>query len=376
LDTPPHCTEEGRNRLKILITIDGVMIIILLGNLIWMVFDWAFSFPPIHSHLQVHLAGFYRLYEPVHLKFWSYDLLFAAIFLTEFFLRWGLSILWKEYHRWFFYPALHFYDFLGSLPGGLRWWRLLRIGAFFSRLQKLVRIDSYLIRKFHKYRDIVMEEISDRVVVNVLTDLQTEIRTGTPVLKRIIEEVIRPRRKALTELLVAKLRLVIRDMGEIMDKELRIYIETCLRKALTGSEDIRLLERIPGAGKLISRKVENMAADIAYYTVDKIIHDLQAPENDRILHELAGKIIDGTLAETKKDLDDDMTEVIHMTLDIVKEHVNEKQWKIREMQEQAVCREAVWNPRDGNPSPWKRFLLPLRGNPGEKTGTGAPPAAS
>ncbi|MCK9391644.1 MAG: hypothetical protein M0Q01_08820 [Syntrophales bacterium] len=339
LNQPFHSTEEGKKRLRILVIIDGVMILLLLGNLAWMVFDWFFAFPPFHDFFQANFPHFYRFYEPVHLKYWSYDLVFAAIYLFEFFLRWYLSVLWKEYHRWFFYPAIHVYDFIGCIPGPFRWLRLFRVVAFSARLNKLVRIDNIVFRKFHKYRDVFMEEISDRVVVNVLNDMQTELQTGTPLFKRVIQEVIRPKRQVLTELLVDKLRTVARDMNDIFDQEMRLYIEGCIRKALTSSEDIRLLEKIPGAGKMISRRVEIMASDIAFHTVDKIFRDIHAPENDRVLHELAGKIIDGILAEAKGDLNSEMVDIINKTIDVIKEQVAEKQWKIKEMQEKAVCRE-------------------------------------
>ncbi|MFA5181751.1 MAG: hypothetical protein WC405_10560 [Syntrophales bacterium] len=335
MNQPFHSTEEGKKRLKIMVAIDGAMILLLLGNLAWMVFDWFFAFQPFHEFFHENAPVFYRFYEPVHLKYWSYDLVFAAIYILEFFLRWGLSVLWKEYHRWFFYPAIHVYDFIGAIPGPFRWLRLLRIFAFSARLNKLVRLDSIVFRKFHKYRDVLMEEISDRVVVNVLNDMQTELQTGTPLFKRVIQEVIRPKRQALTELLVDKLRTVARDMNDIFDQEMRIYVESCIKKALTSSDDIRLLEKIPGAGKMISRRVENMAADITFHTVDKIFRDIHAPENDRVLHELAGKIIDGILAEAKGDLSGDMAEIINKTIDLIKEQVGEKQWKIKEMHEKA-----------------------------------------
>lgn len=339
MSQPLSCPGEGYNRLKIMVGIDGAMIILLLVNLAWMVFDWFFAFPPFHEFFQTDFPRFYRIYEPIHVKYWSYDLIFATIFIVEFFLRWCLSVLWKEYHRWFFYPAIHVYDFIGSLPGPFRWLRLFRVAAFSARLNRLVRIDNIVFRKFHKYRDVLMEEISDRVVVNVLNDMQTELQTGTPLFKRVVQEVIRPKRQALTELLVDKLRTVARDMNDIFDQEMRLYVEGCMRTALTSSEDIRLLEKIPGAGKMISRRIESMAADIAFHTVDKIFRDIHAPENDRILHELAGKIIDGVLAEAKGDLSGDMVEIINKTIDIVKEQVGEKQWKIKERQEKEACQE-------------------------------------
>jgi hypothetical protein len=339
MSEPSNCSEENKKRLKILVAVDGVMILLLLGNLAWMVFDWFFAFPPFHEYFQENYPVFYRRYEPVHIKFWSYDLFFAVIFLLEFFLRWVLSVLWREYHRWFFYPAIHVYDFIGVIPGPFRWLRLFRIVAFSARLNRLVRIESIFFRKFHKYKDVLMEEISDRVVINVLNDMQTELRTGTPLFKRVVQEVIRPKRQALTELLVDKLRTVARDMNDIFDQEMRIYIEGCVKKALTSSDDIRLLEKIPGAGKMISRRVESMAADIAFHTVDKIFRDIHAPENDRMLHELAGKIVDGVLAEAKGDLSGEMVEIINNTIDLVKEQVGEKQWKIKELREKAVCRE-------------------------------------
>ncbi len=87
-------------------------------------------------------------------------------------IRWAVAIARGTYHRWFFYPFVHWYDLLGCIPvGSFRWLRILRVVSLMFRLQKMGVVDfrdTYIGRSVIKYYRILVEEVSDRVVINVL----------------------------------------------------------------------------------------------------------------------------------------------------------------------------------------------------------------
>lgn len=38
------------------------------------------------------------------------------LLITEFFVRWGISIVYKHHKRWFFFPFIHWYEILAIIP--------------------------------------------------------------------------------------------------------------------------------------------------------------------------------------------------------------------------------------------------------------------
>src|SRR5690606_35931745 len=105
--------------------VDFVMLGLIVLNLAWLLFDTLFTSQFIQRWLLWLAPDFTLFYrDAVHPDFVFYDLIFVAIFLTEFFLRWLVAIRRGTYHRWFFYPFVHWYDLVGCIPvGSFRWLR-------------------------------------------------------------------------------------------------------------------------------------------------------------------------------------------------------------------------------------------------------------
>ncbi len=112
-----------------------------------------------------------------HHPVWLYDTILTGFLIGELALRWAVAVYGRTYHRWFFYPFIHWYDVLGCLPG-LQALRLFRLVTVFYRLNRmgLLLIGGGLIITARKYYNIVLEEISDRIVLNVLEGVRQEIR--------------------------------------------------------------------------------------------------------------------------------------------------------------------------------------------------------
>ena len=100
---------------------------------------------------------------------------FTIFLIAELAFRWLLSIIGKEYSRWFFFPFVHWYEVLGCFPQ-FRALRLLR--AFFIG-RKLYQLGYQVLPqkwidsgKF--YYDVIFEEISDRVILTATDNLRQQ----------------------------------------------------------------------------------------------------------------------------------------------------------------------------------------------------------
>jgi|GEM_PF-1349239 len=111
------------------------------------------------------------------------DLPFLIFFLTEFIISWVLAIRNKTYVAWFLYPVYHWYDVLSLIPIiEFRFFRLVRVYKIYLLLQtsqftKIIGND-FISRSLRYYTNIIKEEISDLVTLQILNETQNEIRNG------------------------------------------------------------------------------------------------------------------------------------------------------------------------------------------------------
>src|SRR5690554_2876704 len=155
--------------------IDFLMLGLLIINLAFITWDSIYNFIAVQNLLKEHLPAVQSAYHPIHENFIFYDLIFVWIFLSAFFIRWGYSIKAKVYDRWYFYPFIHWYDLVGCRPvGSLRLLRILRIISIVYRLHqyKIIDVTSTRLYRFVAfYYDAFMEELSDRIVLKVLSEI-------------------------------------------------------------------------------------------------------------------------------------------------------------------------------------------------------------
>ncbi|GBF51582.1 hypothetical protein LPTSP4_31200 [Leptospira ryugenii] len=111
------------------------------------------------------------------------DAPFLFFFLAEFILSWLLAIKNKVYIAWFLYPVYHWYDVLGLIPiVEFRFFRLVRVYKIYLLLQtnQFTRIlgNDLISRTIRYYSNIIKEEISDLVTIQILTEAQNEVKSG------------------------------------------------------------------------------------------------------------------------------------------------------------------------------------------------------
>lgn len=316
-----------------LFLVDLLMINLVVINLLYILFEWNFTIDVSNEFIHAYAPAFYDWYNThLHKNFYRYDLYFVAVFAVEFCVRWFFAVYHQKHHKWFFYPFLHWYDVLGLIPlGTFRVLRIFRVGSMVVRLHKMGVIDlrdSYFFRIYQRYSAVIVEEVSDRVVVNVLNGVQEELKHGTPVASRIILEVIRPQKEVLVEWISSRITAASEEHYERYQEQLQAYVNRKVAEAVRNNSEVRDIAGIPLVGSTITGKLEKAVAEITYAVIEGMMKDLSSQENAKVISELADVTMDMMLLqEEDEELNQMSVEMINKSIDIIKEQVEVKRWQ-------------------------------------------------
>jgi hypothetical protein len=320
---------------SVLIVVDILMVILVIINLLMMGIQLNFESDSVRALIQKYAFPFYQLYLPVYKNFLFIDGIFVAVFISEILIRWGIAIYNKTYHRWFFYPFARWYEVLGCIPiSSFRVLRVLRVIAIIVRLNRMKIIDIkqwYLYKVFSKYLNVITEEVSDRVVVNVIEGIQEEVKTGIPLTERILKEVIVPRKTVLVNYLAHRVQQVTKDQYATNKEDLRASIREAVSTAIQQNQNIRVLEQVPMVGKVASVALQQSVYDITFQTINHVIEKMASEESRMVIEKIADGIIEAILIEEEDtQLQTTFNDMIIHSLDLVKEQVQVQQWKAKE----------------------------------------------
>lgn len=314
---------------------DGLIIMLVVINLGLLLFDTLYLIEPFQQTLASLSPSFDHFYTTtIHARFYTIDLVFVAIFVLDVLLGWAMAIAEKRYHRWFFYPFVHWYDVLGCIPlGGLRWLRALRIISLLYRLQRLSLIDMrrwYLVRGLYKYYGVLLEEISDRVAIRLLGSLQEEIRHSSRLSSRISEEILTPRKTQLVDEIVQRLHQGSSQL-HIQNRDLITrYVHALVTRTLYESPEIKRLHKLP-MGQQLTRGLDQTLSQLAAQLVHEMLSSLRSPECTQLMkHTIEGGL--DSLLQTDARSDRVTEDVIVQMLELLKEQVATQRWKLNDHQ--------------------------------------------
>lgn len=327
----------NRDNLKkshqtIWLIIDFAMLGLLILNLALIIFDSIYAFSAIEGFFEARTPGFHSLYEPIHENFLFYDLIFVGIFLTEFFLRWGYAVKASIYDRWYFYPFIHWYDLVGCIPvGSFRFLRILRVISIIYRLHQYNIIDvtsTKLYRFFNFYYEAFMEELSDRIVIKVLSGVQMEVRRGSPLFERIQHDIIFPRRDMLTNWISDRVAQAARE-GYVPNRgALRSYLEDRVDTALKENLELSRLRFLPVVGPTIQETLEEAVGDIVANVIHQILEDLASASNHAFIEDIVNVMMpDPEQSHGRSPENEALINLILEILDAVKAQVRVKHWR-------------------------------------------------
>lgn len=330
-------SQSDRTRATLGVAVDLVMLALILANLALIIFDWMFLNASFQHVLQQYVPAFYVWYDTtIHAHFFYIDLAFVSVFLLEIGVRWGLAIWRQTYHRWFFYPFIHWYDVLGCIPiSSFRFLRVLRVFAIVPKIQRTGLIDlkdTYVYQSYLKYRDILIEEITDRVTVKILDGIQDGVRQGNPITERIVRDVIQPQQEALATAFAHRVQEAAATSYEPYRETFRAYVDDRVQEAVDQNQEIGIIGQIPGVGRPIRSLLQGAISDITFHVVDDVLHDVAAMDNDQLIAEITERSSDA-LVRGKYDerLNAILQEIVVDSLELIKEHVQIQQWKLEEM---------------------------------------------
>ncbi|MBN4051382.1 ion transporter [bacterium AH-315-M05] len=318
---------------------DLFMVGLVIINLIWMSVDWFFTSPLVKDILNQYVPFFFHFYNDyVHGNFLLFDAIFVSIFITELIIQWAIAIKRKTYHKWFFYPFIHWYDVLGCIPlGSFRFLRLLRVISMTYRLQKLGVINlkkTYLYKLFKKYYDILVEEVSDRVVVNILEGIQDEVQRGGPITDKMITEVIKPHKASLVEWLSQRIRRVTEHNYGLHKDDIKQYLNNLVKESIEKNDEMKRIEKIPFVGSSITTSLEKAISDITYNAINSAVEDLISDHNNKVIEDITDIAFEMVFMEEKDEkINEIVRDIALQSLELVKEQVKIQQWKIKELEE-------------------------------------------
>ena len=311
---------------------DLLIMVLVVANLALLLFDSLFLIGPLNDAFAAVSPGLHSAYDRhIHAVFIEIDLLFVTIFVLDVLLGWAVAIAERRYHRWFFYPFVHWYDVLGCIPvGGFRLLRILRVISLISRLQRLGLIDVrrwQLYDIYAKYYDIFFEELSDRVAIRLLGNMQEQIRSSDSLSTGIIERVVMPRKQQLIHELSRRLEEMTGNAYARNRQEIMHYISSLVGRTVAESQEIRRLRRLP-MGDSVARSMESSLRDLACRLVNEAMAGLRSPEFTALVERLADSGFD-TWLQVDEHTDRVTEQVIVDMLELLKEQIAVKQWRQR-----------------------------------------------
>ncbi|GLQ32387.1 hypothetical protein [Litoribrevibacter albus] len=310
---------------------DVIMILVLFSNLSFLVIDWLLTWSTLSSFWQSMSGEAYQWYlDVISANFVWIDGAFVSFFLAEFCIRWTISLKRKEYPGVFFFPLFHWYDLLGCIPlAEFRWLRLLRVISVLLRLHRMGVVnlkDNYFYRRFVKYHDILVEEVSDKVVLNVLDGMKAEFDQDYPLGKKIMENVFLPNKAELIRWISAGIEDFIADHYQQNKARIEQNIRDRVETAVESQSELKTLEKLPVVGDKISQEIQRVVSDVVWQVMDGLISDIATDGKEPDMDSIIDAVL-STFSEENPRLHQLTRNMSIQTIEVVKEKVAVKNWR-------------------------------------------------
>lgn len=324
-----HAHRRERLRDGLHATWEVFIVLLVCINLGLILFDSLFIVPPINQALAGWLPDLHQRYDTtVHRHFQLIDLCFVAVFVFDVLLGWTVAIFERRYARWYYYPFAHWYDVLGCIPlTGLRWLRVLRVGSLLIRLQRLGLIDMRRWAIFgvaHRYYSLLLEELSDRVMVRLFSRMQQEIGASDDLSRRLLEEVVRPRKERLLNDLSRRMQSMLETGYRDNRGAIEGYVGGLIHQALLNNPEVASLRRLPMGGR-VADTLDEALADIAARLLQGAAEGLQSPQFQRLARSLADEFFEAWVYQDEN-TDLALEELLVDVIEVLKQQVLDRRW--------------------------------------------------
>jgi len=310
---------------------DVIAIIAAIISLLLIMFDWFYRHTPLPTRLSdispaLNDHAHWASVNETHI-----DLCFVAFFVVDIAAGWIMSIVNKQYYRWFFYPFVHWYDVLGSLPfPGLRWLRILRVIGLGIRLQNSGTIDVRTWKTytfFHKYYDIVMEELSDRIANKLLSNAQEDLREGNGLKQNMISRVLIPYQEQWVSYISHHVLDISRSIGREHSAQLENYLKQTTRRVVSANSGVKALNQLP-FGKSMTHMLESSLTDVVEQLVRETHQSMYYPSYEAAIQSIVHDAFNNTLKDSLVS-EQQFSQLMIECLQVIKEEIAIQRWKTR-----------------------------------------------
>ncbi|WP_278446871.1 ion transporter [Stutzerimonas kunmingensis] len=320
---------QARRRDQLHAAWEAFIVLLVCINLSLILFDSLFALQPVSAVLADLVPELHARYQQsVHANFQYIDLGFVAIFVLDVLLGWTVALFERRYARWYYYPFAHWYDVLGCIPlAGLRWLRVLRVGALLIRLQRLGLIDMRgwaIYGLFSRYYYLLIEELSDRVMVRLFGRLQQEIGASDDLSRRLLQEVVRPRKQRLLNDISRRLQDMLETGYRDNRGAIEGYVSQLIHQALQNNPEMHNLRRLPLGNRLAST-LDDALSDIAARLLQGAVEGMRGPQFQALADNLADEFFDAWVYQDEN-TDLALEELLVDVIEVLKQQVLDRRW--------------------------------------------------
>lgn len=259
------------------------------------------------------------------------DFYFISYLITELALRWLYAIVVKQHRRWWYFPFIHWYEVIAIVPM-FRFFRLARAGIIAYRLHELGYqvIPKKLLVKGKFYYDLILEELSDRIVLTVIKGVEVELETSAPHNHRIhaIIDQHRPDfAQTLAEILQQSVSHSLIQQQSLINQE----IGRIVNQSIENTPELRqLLRLLPIVGHRLEQQIQSIGQRIGENISDGLVSAFSQQNSAQqlanpVLGEIALQISQLNLNTPRVNALIDS--IVAQTFATVREQVKIKQWQ-------------------------------------------------
>lgn len=313
---------------------DSLMMILLVADLLLILVDNVLMSTFVHKLAEWfdfhHLISSYAQHH--HSMVAAIGGIFTAFWVIELMIRWVLAIVDHTYHRWFFFPFVHWYEVLACFPA-LRALRLLRLFFIIKRLHQtgIQIIPNRWLNSAKFYYHLALEELSDRVILTATDNFRSQMkRTNKHSL--LVQKTLQNNRTAIENAILELLRHELSPklqayFVEGHSHQLSTHIGQAVERALVDTPELRkYLKLIPIAGNMIENQITDIGKRIGENVTEQVNAHLFNEETlDALMAHIARGIADIDI--NRPALQSLATTVIDDALTAFEEQVKIQQWK-------------------------------------------------
>ena len=267
-----------------------------------------------------------------HLNYWVNvtEGWFTTFLIIELCVRWFIAVIFKHHQRWWFFPFVHWYEIIAILPQFrfLRLFRAVAIGYnLYSHGYQVIPKKIYERGAF--YYNLVMEELTSRIVLTVLDGIKRELTTSTTH-HQLIDDLIEHHREmfaiALTDILQHTLGNELQKQRQLIAKDVGLVVSQAIEDT---PELTQLLRLIPLVGGRIEQQIQSIGQRLGENITQGLIEPFSEHQN-HTSHEtyaFISKRMSEIQIEDNPHIHRLVESAVFETLEAIRKQVKVKQWQ-------------------------------------------------